>query len=186
MYVLCAENLHTGVREVASSLCAMRQTKTRPCCGEHGVWRNRASYQVVARAQQRPIAGDGDAGDAHVLLGDELVGTLVLAQVPDANRARAVAADELALVRVDDHIVDGRAVVVVALDRAGPDVPNLDCAVLRARDHPLALTVEGDGRHVGRVPFKGQDGRRVRRLDLVELDDVVARGGQEALVRRDA
>ena len=80
---------------------------------------------------------------------------LVLAQVPDADCTGAVAADKLALVRVDDDVIDGGTVVVVALDRAGPDVPDLDRAVLGARDHPLALAVEGDGGHVGRVTLEG-------------------------------
>jgi hypothetical protein len=144
------------------------------------------SYKVIARAKQRAVTSDGYTSDAHILLGDELVRALVLAQVPDANRAGAVAADELALVRVDDDVVDGGAVVVVTLDGARADVPYLDCAILGARHHPLALAVEGDGGHVCGVPLEGQDRRGVRRLYLVQLDDVVAGGGEEALVRRDA
>ena len=53
---------------------------------------------------------------------------LVLREVPDADVAAAVAGDELALVRVDDDVVDGGAVGVVALDVAGAGVPDFDCA----------------------------------------------------------
>ncbi len=46
--------------------------------------------------------------------------------------------------------------------------------------------MERDARDVGRVPVKGEDGVGVGRLDVVELDGVVAGGGEVALVGRDA
>jgi hypothetical protein len=87
---------------------------------------------------------------------------------------------------MDDYIVDGDAVGVVALDIAAARVPDLDGAVLGARDQPLGLAVKGDARDVGRVAVEGQDRIRIRRLDVIELDGVVARGGEVALVGRDA
>lgn len=86
-----------------------------------------------------------------------------------------------------DHHVVGRALVVVApLDGAGPGLPDLDGAVLRARDHPLALAVEGDAGDVAGMALERQQRVRVGGLDVVELDSVVARGGEEALVGGDA
>lgn len=42
-----------------------------------------------------------------------------------------------------------------------------------------------NARDVGRVSVKGEDGIGVRRFDVVELNGVVARGGEVALVGRD-
>lgn len=46
--------------------------------------------------------------------------------------------------------------------------------------------MKGDASDVGRVAVKGEDRIRVRRLDIVELDRVVACGSEVALVGRDA
>lgn len=143
-------------------------------------------YVVVSRAQQGAVCSDGDARHRHVLLGNQLVGTAVLGKVPDPDAAGPVAADDLALVGVYDDVVGGTAVVVAALDGAAAGLPDLDGAVLGARDHPLALAVEGDARDVARVALEGEQRVRVGGLDVEELDRVVARGGEEALVGRDA
>lgn len=114
------------------------------------------------------------------------MGAVVLGEVPDPHTPASIAADDLALVGVDDHVVHRRPVVVAALDGAGARLPDLDGAVLAAGDHPLALAVEGHARHVARVALEGEQGVRVRRLDVVQLHRVVARRGEEALVGRDA
>lgn len=44
-------------------------------------------YVVIGSAKQGPVRGDGDAGDRHVLLGDQLVGAAVLGEVPDPHAA---------------------------------------------------------------------------------------------------
>lgn len=80
------------------------------------------------RAEEGAVGGDGDGGDGLVFFGDELVAAFVFSEVPDADVAAAVAGDELALVGVDYHVVDGYAVGVVALDVAGAGVPDLDRA----------------------------------------------------------
>jgi hypothetical protein len=82
------------------------------------------------------------------------VATFVLAQVPDAHIASAIAADEFSLVGVDDDVVDGDAVRVVALHVAAPGVPDLDGAVFGRRDQPLGLAVECYAGDVGRVAVK--------------------------------
>lgn len=46
--------------------------------------------------------------------------------------------------------------------------------------------MEGDARDVAGVALKDEQWRRVGRPDVEELDVVVARGGEEALVGRDA
>lgn len=144
------------------------------------------AYIVVGSAQEGAIRGNGDARHAHILLGNQLVAAAVLGQIPDLDAAGAVAADDLALVGVDDDVVGGAAVAVAALDGAGARLPDLDGAVLGAGDHPLALAVEGDARDIARVALEGQQRVGVGALDVEELDGVVAGGGEEALVGRDA
>lgn len=81
----------------------------------------------------------------------------VLGEVPNFDAALLVAADELALVRVDDDLVDGRLVVVVALDVARPRVPDLERVVLRRGDEPLALAVKCQRGDVGCVTLERGD-----------------------------
>lgn len=111
---------------------------------------------------------------------------IVLAQIPDAYAAAAVTADDLALVRVNDDVVCGRAVVVTSLYGAAPRLPDLDGSVLGARHHPLALAMEGHAGDISRMALEGQQGVGVGGLDIVELDGVVAGSGEEALVGRNA
>jgi hypothetical protein len=170
----------------------MRHTKTlpysycQPAPQRHAGEVLGGAYGVVTRAQHGAVAGDGDRCHRDVILGDELVATLVLTQIPHAHGARAVAADQLALVWVYDNVVDGTAVVVVSLHAATPRVPDLDCAVLGRCNHPLALAVEGNARDIAGVALKGEHGGRVGGLDVVKLDCVVPRGGEVTLVGRDA
>jgi hypothetical protein len=144
------------------------------------------AYGVVARANHTAVAGDRHTSNAYVVLGDQLVRALVLAQVPDAHIPPAVTANQLALVRVNNDIVHGDTVSVVSLHVAAARVPDLDGAVLRRRHEPLALAVERHARNVGRVPVERQDRIGVRRLDVIQLDCVVARGGEVAFVGGDA
>lgn len=109
---------------------------------------------------------------------------VIFRQVPHANAAVAVAADDFALVRVNDDVVGGAAVAVATLNLAGTRLPDLDGAVLRACDHPFSFAVKGDACDVPGVTLKGQEGVRVGRLDVEELDRVVAGGSEEALVGR--
>lgn len=105
-----------------------------------------------------------------------------LTQVPNADYPSAITADQLALVGMDDDVVDCSFVRVVALEATSTSVPHLDGAVLGASDHPLALTVKRDTSDVGGVTLEGHDRVGVGGLDIVELDIVVACGRKEALV----
>lgn len=145
-----------------------------------------ATYIVVGGAQQGAIGCHSDTGHAHILLRNQLVAAIVLGEIPDLDTAGAVAADDLALVGVDDDIVGGAAVIVAALDGAGARLPDLDGAVLGAGHHPLTLAVEGDAGDVARVALEGQQRVGVGALDVEQLDGVVAGGREEALVGRDA
>jgi hypothetical protein len=62
------------------------------------------------------------------------VAALVLAQIPNAHVASAVAANELALVGMDDYVVYRHAVRVVALHISAASIPDLDSAVFGRRD----------------------------------------------------
>lgn len=111
---------------------------------------------------------------------------LVCGQIPHAHGTTSIAGNYLALVGMDDDVVDGRAMVVVALDGTTPGLPDLDSSVFGARDHPLALAMESDTRDVAGVALEGEEGIWVRRLDVEEFDGVVPGGGEEALIRGDA
>ena len=124
------------------------------------------TYGIVGGAKQRSVASHGDARDGDVLLGDELVGAVILSEIPDADTAATVAADNLALVGMDDDVVGGAAVVVAALDGAATGLPDLDGAVLARGDHPLALAVESDAGDVAGVTLEGHQRVRVRRLHI--------------------
>lgn len=146
-------------------------------------WARRlGTYGVIRGAQERAVTSDCDAGDRDVFFWDELVGTVVLGQVPDSYAARPVAADNLALVGVDHNIVHRAAVVIAPLNCPRPRLPDLDSAVLGAGHHPFSFAVESDTGDVARVALKSQQRVRVGRLDIVELDGVVARGGEVSLV----
>ena len=88
------------------------------------------TYGIVACANHTTVAGYCHTGNADIILGDELVGTLVLSQVPDPYITTPVAANQLSLVRVDDHVVDRHAMGVVALNIARSRIPDLNGAVL--------------------------------------------------------
>lgn len=145
-----------------------------------------STHRVIGSAQKGTVARNGNARYGLLLLRDDLVRAVILRQVPDPHAAAPIAADDLALIRVDDDVVDGRPVVVVALDGPAPRLPDLDGAVLGRRHHPLALAVEGHASHVASVAVEGEHSVGVRRLDVVELHGVVACGGEVALVGGDA
>lgn len=109
----------------------------------------------------------------------------VLCQVPDSDTPTMITADDLALVWVDNHIIDWRVVVVAALNGAGASFPDFHGPILGASNHPFPLAVECNAGDVVGVAFKCQDRVWVRGFDIVELDAVVACGGKKALVRRD-
>jgi hypothetical protein len=79
-------------------------------------------------AEERAVSSDGDGGDGFVFFWHELVAAFVLAEIPNAYVAAAVAGDQLALIGVDYDVVDGDAVRVVALDVAGAGIPDFDGA----------------------------------------------------------
>ena len=76
--------------------------------------------------------------------------------------------------------------MIVTLYAARSRVPDLDCAVFRACDHPFSFAMEGYACDVARVAIKGQERIGVRRAAIVKLDIVVASSSEKALVRRNA
>jgi len=114
------------------------------------------------------------------------VGTVILGQVPDPDTTTAVTADYLSLIRVNDHIVDSTSMAVAALNCATAGFPDLDSAVLGARNHPFSFTMEGYARNVVGVTFEGQERIRIRGFDIVELDRMVAGSCKKTLVWRNA
>lgn len=58
------------------------------------------------------------------------MGAFVLPQIPDFDGSVLVAGDQLTLVGMDQHFVDGTVVLVISLHRRTADVPHLDCSIL--------------------------------------------------------
>lgn len=107
---------------------------------------------------------------------------LVFTQIPDTDVSAAVAADKFALVRMNNHIVDRITMVVVSLHGSGLGIPDLDCPVLRACNHPFRVAVKPDAGDVACVAFKNQNRVWVGALDFVKFDSVVPRGGKVLLI----
>lgn len=59
---------------------------------------------------------------------------------------------------MDDNVVDGHAMAVVALDASRFRIPDLDCAIFRTCDHPFAFTMEGHSSDVVGVALECEDG----------------------------
>lgn len=114
------------------------------------------------------------------------MGTVIFRQIPNSHTPRAITADNLPLIRVNHNVIRWTSMVIAPLNGARPRFPDLDRSILGARDHPLALAVERDAGDVTRMSLEGQKRVRVGGLDVVELDVVVAGGGEEALVGGDA
>jgi hypothetical protein len=146
--------------------------------------RGRETYDIVPSAQHTPVARNRHTSHTNIILRNQLMTALILAQVPNPHIASAIATNQLSLIGMNNDIVDGHAVHVVPLHTASPCIPYLHRAVFRRRNHPFSLAVERDARDVRRMAFEGELCVRIRRLYVVKLDRVVAGGGEEALVGR--
>mmetsp|Transcript_13792 Transcript_13792/g.50235 ORF Transcript_13792/g.50235 Transcript_13792/m.50235 type:complete len:422 (-) Transcript_13792:152-1417(-) len=147
-----------------------------------------ARPRVVPRRDHAAVAGDREAANGVAHLGHQLAGPRVRAQVPHADAAVLVPADQLVLVGVQHDGVDARGadeLHLAPLRRRQAQVPQLDGAVLGPGEHPLALRVEADGGDVARVRLEGGVGLLPVVADLEQLDVRVARRREERLVRRD-
>jgi hypothetical protein len=144
------------------------------------------TYLLVSSAQKRSITSNADTQNRSIILGDQLVGTNTFAQVPDSNHSKVVTTDQLALVGVNDNIVDGCAVDIVALQATGASIPDFHGSILGAGDHPFSLAVEGNTGDVACVTLKCDHRVGVGGLNIKQLHIVVARSREESLIRSDA
>jgi hypothetical protein len=110
--------------------------------------------------------------------------TVVLCQVPYSNASSSIAAYDLSLIWMDNHVIHGRGMAVASLDGTTSCFPDLDGAILGARHHPLALAVEGNACNIVCMSFECQKGIRIGRLDIVELNAMVSSCCQKAFIRR--
>ncbi len=83
---------------------------------------------------------------------------------------------------MDDHIVNRGAVVIAPAYSPGTSIPNLNSAILGARHHPFAVTVECYASDVACMALEDRGRSWVRGANIEQLDCVVARGGKESLV----
>jgi len=87
------------------------------------------------------------------------VGAVVLRKVPNTDASTTIAADDLALVGMNDYIVDSYTVTVrvAPLNRTVASLPDLDCAIFRACDQPFTLTMKCDTRNIACMAFEGEE-----------------------------
>ena len=105
------------------------------------------------------------------------MGAFVLPQIPDPHISTTITRNQLALIGMDNDIIDGSdmgdniphrsAMGVVALDASSPSVPDFDSAILGAGDHPFALAMEGYACDVSGMAIKRQHGTWIRRAYIV-------------------
>ena len=74
---------------------------------------------------------------------------------------------------------------VVGLLTARSCIPHLDRPIFRTGHHPLSFAMKGNPGDVVRVAVKGHDGVRVRRLDIVKFDIMMACGCEVPLIGGD-
>ena len=65
------------------------------------------AYRIGACAESRPITCNSNASHRNILLRNELMGAVILGKVPNSNAASTITSNDLALVGVDYHVVDG-------------------------------------------------------------------------------
>lgn len=106
-------------------------------------------------------------------------------KIPDADCSVGIAADEFALVRMDDDIIDSSFVHVIALLAACARVPDFHSPILRAGDHPLSFAMESNTGDISAMALKGHHRVGVGGLDVEQFDMMTSRCGKEALVGGD-
>lgn len=119
------------------------------------------THLLISSAKQRSVTGDANTENRSVLLRDQLMSTDALAQVPDTDHTGVVTTDELALVGMNDYIIDRSSVNVVPLQATSTSIPDLHSSILGAGDHPFPLTVECHTGDVVCVTFKCNHGIRI-------------------------
>lgn len=144
------------------------------------------TYHVISRDEHAPIGSYSNTPHWDIILGYQLMRTLVLAQIPYPNIPRLIATNQFPLVRMDYHIIHRAPVRIIPLHARRTGVPNLDGPVLTRRHHPFSLTVETDAGDVVGMAFELEHWVWVRGLDVVELHRGVASRSEESLVGGDA
>jgi hypothetical protein len=109
---------------------------------------------------------------------------VVLRQIPYSNTSSSITAYDLSLVWMDNHVVHRGGMAVAALYGTTSCFPDFDCAILRAGHHPLSFAVEGYACNIVCMPFEGQKGVRIGRLDVVELNAMMSGCCKKALIGR--
>ena len=107
--------------------------------------------QIIPRHQRRTIARNRHTPYGDIFIRHQFMRTRIFTQVPYFHTARLVAADQLALIGVDDNVVDGGFVFVFTLNACRARVPYSDSVVLGACDEPFAPGGIGQGGDVAAV-----------------------------------
>lgn len=118
---------NTGnVRSVGSELRHWDQAGDIANCDEAPYVDGSVDTVADCCAKKRAVSRYRHGGHTFVFLRHELMAALILPKVPDADIAASIAGNELALVRVNNHIVNCDAVGVIALDVTAAGIPDFD------------------------------------------------------------
>ena len=140
------------------------------------------SYRVGASAKGRPITRNGNTRNRYVFFRNKLMGAVVFRKIPYSNTSTFVAADNLALVWMNDYVVYSRAMRVASLNCATSSLPYFDSPILRTCNHPFALTVKLNTGYISCMPLKGKKRIWVGGFDIVELYRMVPSSCKKTLV----
>lgn len=144
------------------------------------------SYRVGTSAECRSIARNRNTRNRYVFFGDQLVRAIILCQVPNSNTPTLVAANDFALVWVNDYIIDRCSMGITALHSATPSLPDFDCAILRACTHPLSLAVKLNACDIACMTFERKERVGVGGFYIVKLYRMISSSREEALIRGNA
>lgn len=92
------------------------------------------THSIVTGTDHTPITCHRNTSHTNIILRNQLVAALVLSKVPDPDITSPVATNKLALIRMNNHIIDRNAMGIVALHISAPRIPDLDRAVFARRD----------------------------------------------------
>ena len=96
--------------------------------------------------------------------------TFIFPEIPDSNIAGLITRDQFPLIGVYNNIIDRWVMIIISLNSCWSCIPDLYSPILAWCYHPLAFTMETYTSDVVCVTFKGQNGVRVRRLDVIQFN----------------
>jgi len=107
---------------------------------------------------------------------------LIFGKIPYPDATIPVAADELSLIRVYDHIIHRTSMSIIPLHSSALCVPDLDCPILGRSHHPFRVAVKANASNVASMSFECENGSWVVPFARVELDVLASSSSHEGFV----